>query len=76
MKKILLLSLVVLVAGAFAFVFWKQESLQDKNTISIRGHEFQVEIADTPEKRALGLGNRADLCENCGMLFEFEKEGN
>jgi uncharacterized membrane protein (UPF0127 family) len=34
-----------------------------------------VELADTPEKRRLGLMYRKDLKEGQGMLFLFPKEG-
>lgn len=36
---------------------------------------FEVEIADTPERRARGLMFRTDLPENRGMLFVFEQTG-
>src|SRR2546422_90782 len=36
---------------------------------------LNVEVADTPESRALGLGNRASLASNSGMLFVFDTTG-
>ncbi len=45
--------------------------------ISTRGGEkvaFQVEIADTPEKRELGLQYRRELDEDRGMIFLFPDE--
>lgn len=36
---------------------------------------LNVEVADTPESRALGLGNRKQLAENAGMLFDLESSG-
>src|SRR5437667_12075982 len=33
---------------------------------------LNVEVADTPESRALGLGNRASLASNAGMMFVFD----
>ena len=35
---------------------------------------FQIEIADTQEKRALGLSYRESMEENKGMLFIFDEE--
>lgn len=35
---------------------------------------FEVEIADTPAKRQLGLQYRRELAENRGMLFLFGQE--
>jgi len=37
------------------------------------GNEIPVEVADTVEKRSLGLGNRPGLRKGWGMLFVFEK---
>ncbi|MEM4303478.1 MAG: DUF192 domain-containing protein [Candidatus Caldarchaeum sp.] len=37
--------------------------------------EIRVEVADTPEKRALGLSGKDMLPEGWGMLFVFEKPG-
>ena len=37
---------------------------------------FSVEIADDNKERANGLMNRENLCENCGMLFVYDKEGD
>jgi hypothetical protein len=34
-------------------------------------HRFQVELADTDEKRAQGLMYRTELADNAGMLFDF-----
>jgi uncharacterized membrane protein (UPF0127 family) len=46
----------------------------NKNTkINLNGHIINVEVANTQAEREVGLGNREDLCKNCGMLFVFEK---
>ncbi len=45
-----------------------------KKTIFIDGIQIRVEIADTQEKRRVGLMNRNSLKENEGMLFVFEEE--
>ena len=37
------------------------------------GKEISVEVADTVEKRSLGLGKRSGLENGWGMLFVFEK---
>jgi uncharacterized membrane protein (UPF0127 family) len=36
----------------------------------------RLEIADTYEERSQGLQNRKELCDDCGMIFVFEKESN
>ena len=40
-------------------------------TQKIKDQDFTLEIADTPYLLAKGLGNRQELCQNCGMLFKF-----
>ena len=37
------------------------------------GKKISVEVADTVEKRSLGLGNRSGLKNGWGMLFVFDK---
>lgn len=37
---------------------------------------FNVEIANNNDERFEGLMFRESLCEDCSMLFVFEKEGN
>lgn len=43
-------------------------------TVSVNGRIVQVEIADTEEKRKVGLGGRTKLEENTGMLFVFNPQ--
>lgn len=45
-------------------------SIRQENAI----HNFRVELADTPEKRAQGLMHRLTLKPDEGMLFDFERE--
>jgi hypothetical protein len=42
--------------------------------ISFANKSLQVEFADSFEERALGLMYRKGLCEDCGMLFQFDVE--
>ncbi len=50
------------------------ERLQ-KIPLYIKGKEIQVEVAKTPEERAMGLMGRKHLGHEEGMLFIFEEEG-
>jgi uncharacterized membrane protein (UPF0127 family) len=43
--------------------------------IKINEAEFKVETAISQEELERGLSGRDNLCENCGMLFEFDKKG-
>ncbi len=46
-----------------------------KISLTINNKVFQVELADTPEKRMYGLMDREFLNEDEGMLFVFETSG-
>lgn len=48
----------------------------EKIRLLIENVEFEAEIAKSPAARAKGLGRRADLCPQCGMLFIFESDGH
>jgi uncharacterized membrane protein (UPF0127 family) len=50
--------------------------LADDGNINIEfaNISLQVEFADSFEERALGLMYRKILCEDCGMLFQFDDE--
>jgi uncharacterized membrane protein (UPF0127 family) len=43
--------------------------------MTIGDTEYTLKIADTPQKRSLGLGFTKPLKENEGMLFVFEEPG-
>jgi len=68
----------ILFLMAVSFFLCTQNSSLENNIISEICFEnkcFNVEIADTPEKRRAGLMNRESLAIDSGMLFTFEKEG-
>ncbi len=46
------------------------------NTVTIRGNVIRVSIADTDALRQLGLGGRAGLAPDEGMLFVFPQDGS
>jgi len=78
MKKIFLYALIVVAALLTATGGYFYFSLQQKGerTVEINNQLFKVEIASTPEERSRGLSGRENLCEDCGMLFEFPEPGN
>lgn len=53
------------------------EDIEDPASVrqmSLKGHVFVLEIADTPAERAIGLMHRESLPEDAGMLFVFSAE--
>ena len=77
MKNFLFLALgLVLVLGSiFLFLTKDLENKNGTETLSIGSNTFQVEIADTPEKRQQGLSGRSALADGSGMFFTFDKPG-
>src|SRR5487761_1173663 len=67
-----LLILVVCIGIFFVTtrVFGRQSSGE---TLRVNGREFSLEVAATQQARKLGLGNRALLPKNHGMLFVFSQ---
>jgi uncharacterized membrane protein (UPF0127 family) len=58
----------------FPFSSAHTEGLQ-KIPLYIKGKEIKVEVARTPEERAVGLMGRKQLGKEEGMFFVFEEEG-
>lgn len=50
-------------------------SIADNNRVqvTVNNQILTLELAKTPEERALGLQHRKSLCDNCGMVFMFEQ---
>jgi uncharacterized membrane protein (UPF0127 family) len=49
------------------------EEKLNKIKLTVNGKTFEVEVADTPNKRIKGLMDRESLEENTGMLFVFDE---
>ena len=54
------------------FAFAKVQDYAHAIVTTSSGKEISVEVADTVEKRSLGLGKRSGLENGWGMLFVFE----
>ena len=52
--------------------FAKQKKYAHALVITAAGIEIPVEVADTSQKRSLGLGKRSGLKKDWGMLFVFD----
>ncbi|MEF3692117.1 MAG: DUF192 domain-containing protein [Candidatus Moraniibacteriota bacterium] len=59
-----------LIAGGF---FLSKISKKDKNIFKVGKCDFFIEEARTVEERRKGLSDRDFVCDNCGMLFYFDK---
>lgn len=63
--RLLLLSFLVLLSAA---------ACSSTPTVSLRGHVFKVEIADSDAERTRGLMYRDQMAADAGMLFLFERQ--
>jgi uncharacterized membrane protein (UPF0127 family) len=74
-KRIVLFFVVVIIAVMASWVFLAKPLYPLVIKTSDRDYALRVELADTDEKRELGLMYRTSLSPDKGMLFVFPKEG-
>ncbi len=75
MKKVLIILLAIFfIIFLIRFLEGRKNSpnFSYNSHIKIGNTKLYVEIADTEEKRTLGLGGRKNLPQNAGMLFSFK----
>ena len=71
MLKGIVLVAFMAVAAYLAYYYGYAARFNDLATVTINGHAFHVEIADSGSERARGLSGRSALASD-GMLFLFE----
>lgn len=69
-NKIYIIFVIFFLAMAGTFLFFSNFKI-----VSIGKEKFITELALTNKERSVGLGKRDSLCQNCAMLFIFEKNG-
>lgn len=76
-SKKLLLILFFSVILIFSCLFFQNYSVYGNRleNIKINGNKFKIEVVSSFEKITKGLGDRNNLCEKCGMIFEFPEKG-
>lgn len=76
-KKIIILIIIILSVSVFLFFRMDDLFFQDqKSFIQISGQKIEVTIRDDDIERQQGLSGKDSLCNDCGMLFIFEKARN
>ena len=67
-------SVIFLFAFISGFGFANQaESVFPQIQIKVKQQVYPLEYANTSERRAQGLMHREDMCDSCGMLFNFQQ---
>ena len=74
MKKEYIIFLVIILVIVIIAFRGGQEIEDGITEVCFKENCFQVEIADTDEKRERGLMFREELCSDCGMLFVYDEE--
>ena len=72
MKKIIAIIFSIAILFLSIFLYFHFFSFKKVN---LNGYIFKAELAASDAKRTEGLSKRKDICENCAMLFIFEKPG-
>ena len=67
--------LLAVVIAATVVVLCRNEPAVPRETVTINGHAWHVELALTPEQQHEGLAHRTSLPPDHGMLFVFEEPG-
>lgn len=77
--KIVFIAVAIgVVLCGYLLISGERESVSETNSdviLSLGDNAYTLEIADTPEKRVLGLSGRESLGKLEGMLFVFDKPG-
>lgn len=75
-KLIIFIGFLILISLFLFILNYRQDNLKEEiKKICFEKNCFNLEITDNDLERAKGLMFRRDLCNDCGMLFVFEKEG-
>lgn len=74
MKRFVIFA-IFFILFAVGFFAWSNYKFAESgfSSFQINGAKFFIEIADTAQKRALGLSGRDSLPQNQGMLFIFSQ---
>lgn len=78
MKNLILFALFFIIVFYFmdleVFDKSRTEDGDWDNKVSVGSCEFRLEFVSDDASRQLGLSNRDSLCDECGMLFEFNNK--
>lgn len=62
----------LLIAAIFVLSYFNGKKYIETN---IKDEKFKLELAETEDQRKKGLSHRDGICDNCGMIFIFDKKG-
>lgn len=71
MIKYVFFGMGAVVLGALGVWWYGLSRTETSMEVQIREITYTLEVADDAREQALGLGERDDLCDRCGMVFFF-----
>ena len=76
-KNIIITLIILFLIALVVFVYLSKKGNPNFQTqeIIIKNQKYNLEIARTLPQKSVGLSNRIKLCQNCGMVFIFAKDG-
>ncbi len=72
--SIFLIIFLIIIIALFSLNFYQKKLSSTGPSVTIGREQVKVRVADTPEKREVGLSGTSSLNKNEGMLFLFDKE--
>lgn len=76
-KNITITLIILFLIGLVVFIYLLKKNnpnFQSQEFI-IKNQKYNLEVAHTLPQKSLGLSNRTNLCQNCGMIFLFNQNG-
>ncbi len=67
--------LITIILAIYLFIQFQNNKDNHEIKIKINQQNFTLEIANNPISRSRGLSKRDSLCQNCSMIFIYNKEG-
>ena len=79
LSAVLFVAIGISLIGLFVFLQRSpprtESSFDNHDTVTLKNQTIRIARADTPEKRARGLGGRSGLAPDEGMLFIYSNDG-
>lgn len=74
LKKYKILFILIILLALIICALYGYTKIKNAKFVEINNKLISIELANTPEKKYLGLSGRKKICDDCGMLFMFEQK--
>ena len=73
--KIIIFGVIITLIVTLVALILKKDNYPNTVTLSVKGQNYYLEVAQTQEAQQKGLSGRDKLCLDCGMFFPFKIPG-